>query len=104
MVLDNIYGIRVSVNHYQRPFACPELIDVHVRLAADPNKHGDQALGISVPRSTVRRVRARAADAFLQRRPRGIRSRRLQCAFRMNLAADLFHAIADCLPVNIQAI
>ena len=65
---------------------------------------GDQALGISVPRSTVEVRRAVAPRMpFLQRRPRGIRSRRLQGAFRMNLAADLFHAIADCLPVNIQA-
>jgi len=31
------------------------------------------------------------------------RSRRLRCAFRMNLAADRFHALADRLLVNVQA-
>jgi imidazolonepropionase-like amidohydrolase len=35
----------------------PGLIDVHVHLTGDPTKHGYQALGISVPRSTVTGVK-----------------------------------------------
>lgn len=36
----------------------PGLIDVHVHLTADPAKQGYQALGISVPRSTVTGVKS----------------------------------------------
>jgi imidazolonepropionase-like amidohydrolase len=36
----------------------PGLIDVHVHLTGDPMKHGYQALGISVPRSTVTGVKS----------------------------------------------
>jgi imidazolonepropionase-like amidohydrolase len=36
----------------------PGLIDVHVHLTGDPTKHGYQALGISVPRSTITGVKS----------------------------------------------